>query len=202
MNDYFIKLPSNNADLNGILYNLYYQNPTNYFSLVSIDGSKVNDDGWSEKEVLINPSITGTSIKDAWCSFNEPYANISIHFSKHFLTLTNYTLKTRTTTANDFPTGWILYGSLDNKTWTMIDEKADVKELNQLNLAKTYSVKQIGTYKHFRFIQTSNSDNRYVFGLSKVEFFGKFTEKYRIHQTCEKRRNEMIKLNLFLVIWI
>ena len=88
--------PTNDADLNGILYNLYQEDSENYWSLVSIDGSKVNTDSWSEKHVLINTTNKGEEVTDAWCSDNIPYSHIAIHFSKHYLTLTNYTLRTRT----------------------------------------------------------------------------------------------------------
>ena len=196
--------PSTDNDLNGTISYLYRTFPETFWSLVSIDGSKVNKDGWSEKHVLIDPSITGNNMADAWCSENFPYSNISLHFSKHHISITNYTLKTRTIEPSDFPTAWILYGSLDNETWIMVDERTNIEDLNQLNLARTYSVKKEGIYNHFRFIQTNNSFGRHVFGLSKVEFFGKIIDNYKVHIISCKRNlgNTISVFYLYVVLYI
>ena len=169
--------PQSNSDLNGIISNFYYTDKENFFNIVSIDGSKVNSDGWSEKEVIINPELTDNSMSNAWCSEDEPNVYIALHFKKHYIHITNYTIKTRTYTAHDLPTGWVLYGSINNEKWILIDQKIGITELNTINIAKTYEATYPGTYKHFKLIQTSNTWNRYYFCLEKFEIFGEVKQK-------------------------
>ena len=74
------------------------------------------------------------------------------------------------TSANDAskildPTGWILSGSKDGKTWTDIDTRTDQKWAYRQQ-TKVYRVKDPGEYKQYKFVFKSSSD---TYTLSEVE---------------------------------
>ena len=93
-----------------------------------------------------------------------------------YIKIIAYSLKSKTTNAIDNPISWELYGSIDNKTWSLFDKKTNSDCLNNIHVYTTNTT-GIGFYKQFKFIQNINSENRHYFCLNKVDFFGTFSNR-------------------------
>lgn len=167
----------NNGDLNG-LFNYFYKKKQNkiydLFNVVSI--GTYYPDGWSDAYTLINPSISGNTAKDNWCSPLIKNSFFQISFLKGSFVLSSYTLKSRTYSRDDMPRSWEVYGSLNGVNFTLIDQKT-TSDLYELGASKNYEpdVKNF-KLKYIKVVQVTNQISRDYFCMNKIELFGKLNQ--------------------------
>jgi len=114
------------------------------------------------------------STNDYFASSNSPNSYLIFHFKKDPIYLTHYTIKTRNF---DPGTGhmktWKLEGSNDKKSWTTMDVRTNVNDLNGKLAWKTYEVSNPGIFSYFKLTMTDeNLCGEYYMNINAVEFFG------------------------------
>ena len=130
------------------------------------------------------------------------YSELIIHF-KHSFALTNYSFSTAK--GYSHPTGWKVYGYVNNKARRLIDTKSGEK------ICGGYSYCHESIIQTFK-TDTYNSFNKYVFEflnntfnttsryglLRSIELFGIVYNQFV--QTCKIRRN-ILAHNIFLLVF-
>ena len=187
--------PINDNDINGIIHWIRERHYHEFYRFADATSSSVEKKShqWSNAKCLLNYDVTAKETWNNWCSKNEPNSNCTISFYQHRLYITHYSIQSRTTSAADMPKSWTVTGSNDNVTWHFIDNQ-NSPSLLQSAVTHNFAVEYPGSYKYFRFTQTSNnSNNRYFFCLSKIDFFGTASPNF---VTCQ-HHNYNILCNLF-----
>ena len=111
-----------------------------------------------------------------WASSSEPNSSITVHFKKNRVSISHYTMRSRPGILDNTPKSWILEGSMDNETWTLLHSKQGSNDFSTTtNVVKTYQVIQNGVFYYLKFTQTGPSSNdSNVFHVERVDFFGTF----------------------------
>ena len=179
----FIKKPQNDSDIDGIIHELYRKHSAEYKRFITSTCSSTlyqNDYDWGDSLALINYTVKDNESYNSWVSNNDPNSNFSIYFLQTRIYITHYAFRSRTSNNNDMPKGWILEGSNDNLTWHFVDQKKDQDCLLIRKTIKTFQVDKPSIFRYFRFTQNQlNSNDRYHFGLNKVDFFGKTIDSFK-----------------------
>ena len=136
-------------------------------------------DGWSEPYVLVRPPKEEVKLNDNWCSPNITNSFVQISLLKETLILSSYTIKSRTYIPSDMISSWNVYGSLDGKTFELIDTKLDRPELLTNNQSNYVPDKPNFKLKYIKIEQIINSRKRFYMCLNRIELFGKlFRDEY------------------------
>ena len=99
---------------------------------------------------------------------------------KHKLLLTDYVLMNAgcSSASRSYPEAFNLYGSNDNKKWTLIDERTNQKFCGTPGCtagnSKKYSINIHKPFTHFKFVSLINSESQSYtyFIMRQIEFFG------------------------------
>ena len=176
--------PKHDKDIAGILKYLYdlhkadYDNDLQLFqSVCSVKGT-AGCMGWGDPWVTANPYYLGNDIEHSWSSLVQPYIFISYCFVDYYIRITHYAIRSRGKENNDMPKGWIVFGSVDEKNWDVVDEQQNRQELLNINQIHTYNVSRSGIYKYFKLILTENKRSYNVFSYGKIDFFGDLLNGY------------------------
>ena len=160
--------PNDQNDINGIIHYLYNTKRSRFDKYVSVSAiDTYSQDGWSGPEVLINPTVVEDAASANWCSSNTEDSFVIIGF-RYLIELNSYSFKIRThDSLIDYPVSWKAYGSIDNKTWSLIDSKEDKHDFEQ-NTIITMEPDVFGYFRYFKFVQTINNANRNHFCLNSL----------------------------------
>ena len=135
-------------------------------------------------------------IKSHWCSQGAPNSSVIITLKKHFLKLSNYTMRSREDSVQTMPTNWLIEASNDFEEWNFIKEEGPNNDLVKINVQKMYESPSDRFYKHFRFTQIKGT----YFCFAKIELFGELTgavaKECSIHY---KRSLSKFVFSLFLI---
>ena len=199
------------SDFNGTFTYLYSLKAETGKKYVYIKGTSTDPEKWGDPEVLIDPSRNSSAIEDGWCSDNIPNQYLLISFPYHSFILTNYTFGVRSHNSNDLLTGWMIFASINNETWIIIDEKEKITDLSKKGASKTFSVNKGNKniyYKYFKIYMTSNNLNRDFFSLMQIEFFGKLKYQpiikpqfYSMKIHCHQQFQEFIYFLSILILY-
>ena len=164
----------------GIINYLFPIYKSNYKNCVSISASSTG--GIWDVNSLINPLRNSRSSYDNWASDNVTKSNVTVHFHKHLIDITNYSIRSHSNHSHHHPKSWQLDGSLDGVHWEYVDSQKDTTYFNsKMNETKTFPVKKTGTFLYFRFTQTDvNHSGDNFFDLGKLEFFGKIIKMSKL----------------------
>ena len=121
--------------------------------------------------------------KEKKCKEDDQWLCVELLFYK--VKLTAYTIAVGYEKKNyTQPREWNLLGSTDGQNWTLIDHRYDCFAMNQPMAIERFVVnKQDKYYSYFKFVQEANfsnpqqSERRFMFSLSKVEFFGEVQKR-------------------------
>ena len=173
---------------------------------IEYEGEK-HSNGWGDPLVVIDPLKNSTSTYDNYVSpNNETLAYFIITYKYFALSVSNYTIRTRThKDIENFPMSWSVEGSYNHQEWTKIHSTNNLHDLLYVNASKTYESESPKPFSSFRFRMTGlnsgkNGTNRnWVFHVSKIEFFGSFfsTKDPFVKHTCLK--NKICYHTLFLI---
>ena len=165
--------PSGNI-LDGVFsyYNKKNKNKISKFVNVVSIGTYFPDK-WSEPSILVTPDSNVVSVSNNWCSPNISSSFVQFAFLKSTLTLSSYTIKSRTINPYDMPYSWKIYGSLDGISFDLLDTKTKRTELIETNQSNYIPDTPNYKLKYFKIEQTINSNSRFYFCLGRIELFGK-----------------------------
>lgn len=176
-------IPYTGIPLAGIFMYLGQDDNPQYLKMVSLDGG-----GGDKKKYLCRLLEQGnarfwnnstTDKKTGKIIYRKEDQWITIEFKKHSVLLEHYTLAILTRQDHAQPKHWVLFGSNDEINWDLLHEVTDGKELAQQGTS-TYQIPNNSVfYSHFKIVQLENCCNKqspevYKFGLTHIEFFGKF----------------------------
>ena len=158
-----------NDPLNGILSNFYKMSP-DFISFNSTLG------GYSSNQSIV------VERNQSECLFwhgRQSDGNFTI-ILKQKLLLTDYVLENAgcSSSTRSHPEEFNLYGSNDNKKWTLIDKRTDQKFCGKpgcdTGVIQNYTIKTPKPFTHFKFESSRNSEdqNRDYFIMRQIEFFG------------------------------
>ena len=167
---------------NGIfaaLRDLHDKNPCSA-GLVAMDG------GGGPKARFL-PKLLDYSNLDAWWNnyngngFNKNDQWITIHFKRHEVVLSDYTLSSPMQYPDSCqPKSWRVYGSNDTVNWELIDEVFNSQKMNKKHPTEVFSIKsqnQKGPFTWFKIEQLQNqkkvsTNDQNQFCLNGLEFYG------------------------------
>ena len=192
-------LPLNEFDSIGI-FHYFSINKRSIFDYVQADASSTHEDtdmmgdqnNWSKPHTIIDFKNELKIENDNWCSDNFEKSNFTLSLLRNKVYFTNYSILSRTKIDLHHPTNWIVEGSLDNKTFTQIDEQNNIQDLKGLSKIRTFQVKEPRYVQYIKFTHygTSSTGERY-FSFHKIDIFGYF----------EDQANSQTILNLSLSIF-
>ena len=146
--------------------------------LIVVDSSSTID-GRSKPNVVINHNDIENSHKD-WVSDNIENSNITIHFLKHKIRLSSYSLLGRYDHDFNIPFNWTLEATNDYIEWETLsqynneNEPLSQKKLMNIPLSqqtdKYYSIFRITHLGVNTIIDEYN--NRFVFAFRAIDFYG------------------------------
>ena len=102
---------------------------------------------------------------------------ICFDFRKHRVVPTDYTIRSAIWDANDtHPRNWVIEGSNDDISWTIIDEENDCPFLNGKNVVHTFRMNR-PNLKEFQYIRMKITGpdwrNSFYLGIDSFEIYGK-----------------------------
>ena len=113
-----------------------------------------------------------------WSSTSCPDQWISFEFTKNYIYLTDYSLKSPNNKEGwNHLKNWVIEGSNDCKEWNIIDSRENNDDLNGPNKVATFHCKQPLRVRYLRLRQTGkNHHDAEDIQLTNVEFFGRLSE--------------------------
>ena len=117
------------------------------------------------------------TIEDWWTK-DEPNSWVSFDFKEKKVSLSSYTLKSRTDWDEKQPVQWEIEGSNDESSWVSLDSR-NTQEQRGFGAVKNYSCNKgnHGFYRFIRMRQTGlNSSGAHYLVLSQIELFGKLQQ--------------------------
>ena len=182
-----MRLVPNGNTLNGVINYIYPIFKDNYNKIVTVQASSTNAAGW-KSDALIIPTRNSTQMSDNWASDNEPNSWFIVHFHRHLISITHYSMRTQSNHGCEHPKSWKIEGSLDGENWNLIDEKNEYTELSGANILRTFRATNRGRYSYFRVNQTGiNSSGSNYFDLGKIEFFGTLVDLQSFPLICTNK---------------
>jgi hypothetical protein len=159
--------------LNGIINFLFYKYGSG--SVFSEGSSRLVDgSNWGDGSLLANPSITGTTHQDDFCSTNIASSSFTAHLVGHLVQLASYSLMAGTSYDSSHPRSWVVDGSMDSVSWSQLHRVENNDSLVGKGNLSHFECDRADIFRHFRFTQTAlDSFPRNNFVLHKVELFGK-----------------------------
>jgi len=177
--------PTKNEKYDGIINFVTRKYKNDLSSYIKTSNSSYNYDkyGWGDSNALLDFSSM-TKYSDCFCSKDEPLSNVIFYFLKHKVFLKSYTITSRPFGDVDMLKAWEIYGSNDNREWSVIDSKGPTDDLIISLTNKTYDVDYPGKFRFFRITQTDkNSNERDYFLLGKIEFYGELLNEFCFHRS-------------------
>ena len=113
-----------------------------------------------------------------WYTNSEPNSWVSFDFKEKKVSLSSYTLKSRTDFDYYHPVEWEIEGSNDESSWVSLDSR-NTREQCGKGVVKNYSCNKgnHGFYRFIRMRQTGkNSGGRHSLLLCQIELFGKLEQ--------------------------
>lgn len=193
-----IILPKNDQDIDGIISFLFWHG-SSLSRYIETYETSVYDQYWNYSSVIVDQLNAENKTNANWCSKNQAGSFVQVSFKKHYIRPYSYAFRSRTLKHWDMPTDWIAYGSIDNKTWSQIDNITNEKRIFELNSTANFKPKVNGIYKHFKFLLTKNSNSIYVFCLNRLDIFGEIYNE-RSTNNCNKQKYGISRMNLFFMI--
>ena len=130
---------------------------------------------------IIDQTIISNSNQNTWLSEAIENSSFTITFLYFPFKLESYSIKSRGDWDYNYPAEWIIEGSNDNATWTLLHYHERNDELSQKrnhichwNASNT----DVGFFRHFKMTQlgrnckTEDYGYEYYFSMNKIEFFG------------------------------
>ena len=157
------------SDLHGVFSTLYHRSIEIFnSSLTFTETPKQKGDVYNVFSPISNQNWVSTW--DSECAI------LQAHFKNIKVYTIAYKLQSEDTNpGNAHPSNWQFWGSLDNETWTLLDEKSDNHDLNGHLIIKEYPVFTIGEYSHFKLEQTGIGHNQAhlnAFAILKIDVMG------------------------------
>ncbi len=104
--------------------------------------------------------------------------------------ITSYVLTSGNDSPERDPSDWVLEGSVDGKSWNVIDKKVDQSKFQARGKAKAFTITTHGSYRHYRFTFTKNNGgSRYQ--LSEIALTGVRKAKTSTPATDYRRELDM-----------
>ena len=201
-----VEIPYQGIGLDGINNFLFNKKKLKVEQQIDFEGEKYSS-AWGDPLVVVDPLKNSTSAYDNYVSpDNESLAYFIITYKYFALSVSNYTIRTRThNNFQHFPVSWSVEGSYNRQEWTMIHSINNSHDLLYVNASKTYESESPKPFSSFRFRMTGlNSGTNFqyrnwYFHVSKIEFFGSFfsTKDPFVKLTCLK--NKICYHTLFLI---
>ena len=170
----FVRDPSN--PFNGIFSFLRQNEPSDVFENTIISSPSGTLEGRGQPIIVFDPFVTGNTNADNWHSLNVVNSSISVSFLCYFVSLSEYSLRSRNDHHNYFPVEWIIEGSIDFILWTVVHHQPHNDDINGRNKSSSFQTTNKAYFRSFRITQlggNNNADNSYSFILNKAEFFGR-----------------------------
>ena len=161
---------------------------------------------WGNPIVIVDPLRNSSKEIDNFASVNtELHAYFTIQYTSFILSVSNYTIRTRTDNINEhFPNSWDVEGSNDGQSWNLIHYINNTEQLSYVSASHTYPTIDSNYYSFFRFKMTNitSAKSSWIFHVSKVEFFGSFafTKNLFAKITCVKNKTCHSLLFLLMII--
>ena len=190
--------------LKGIINYIYPIYKDNYDKIVTVQPSSTSgkETNW-RSEALIIPTRTSTQMCDSWASDAVPNSWFMVHFHKHLISISHYSMRTQSNHSVDHPKSWKIEGSLDGENWNPIDSKNNYPELDGPNLLRTFKVTNKGRYSYFKVTQTDvNNDDHNDFDLSKIEFFGTLVDLQSFPLICSNKGIKGMHKLIFAIMFV
>lgn len=126
-------------------------------------------------DVPINISLFENKNK-YFISKDLPGSWVSLHFKKHQVVPTHYTIRTYGSDSNPHPRSWVIEGSNDSNTWVTLDTQRDCEALNKGWIVHTFNVsnQQPTPFKYIRMKLTDKTwnCNNHELLLDSFELYG------------------------------
>lgn len=107
---------------------------------------------------------------------NSPNSWVCFEFKRHEIIPKHYTIRTYRYGVNGTHLkSWILEGSRDHNSWTILDEENDCSYLNGANFIHTFGIQNESnkSFKYLRIRQTGAAwNNTHYFRINCIEFYG------------------------------
>ena len=155
------------------IVNFFNNIPSHSFTeYIQADGITSTSDNWGPPTTIINYSITGTETQDQWVTPDDEELSFVLFSLTYPIYITHYTLKTRSQEliTENLAKGWDVFCSYDNETFAKIDSQTN-QDLEEKRF-QTYECDTPMVCKYIKIKLTQNSDGKWHFHLSRVEFFG------------------------------
>lgn len=169
----------------------HFQNKTNFQLLNEIDIFSTGCYSKNNKYQPLNIALFNDTTK-YYLSKNSKDNWIQFDFKDYIVIPISYTIKTiNSTKIKWFPKSWVLEGSKNLTTWTILDEEANCTELNGPGLNKTFGMSK-QPWKFFRYIRlrlngTDWSNKSYYLGIDAFELYGGMISKKGIFKYFSKK---------------
>lgn len=141
------------------------------FDFTPGDGSVLYQSAWSLYNSTTGAYIGGVSTTVSGVSYSGEWLQIQL---PRAIRLFSYTITCRTNyVSSQSPNTWVIAGSNDGTTWTLVDTETNVSTWNSLRLS--FNVNNSGIYRYFRMICTvtgqAASSDRQAFVVSEWELY-------------------------------
>ena len=122
-------------------------------------------------------------------------ASVNFHLINNVIILSNYTIRSHITNDN-FLYNWQLFGSNNNKDWTLLHGKGESDDLINGN-TKTYDINNDKPFSCLRIeMNGTTKNNNPTLRILNIDFYGLIFRNYHI-QTCDKTNGIILSKLLY-----
>ena len=153
--------------------------------------------------VVFDPLVVGNEHIDNWASEDIENSNIMVSLFDHFVSLSEYSIRSRNNDNSHFPLEWIVEGTNDFIHWTTLHYHERNDDINGLGASSSYQSSNDNYFCIFRFtmIGRDSSNSNSYFILNKIEFFGSLIHKqYLCPHTLFHNYNSHFSHQMFIFL--
>ena len=166
----------------GIIHSLTtkYSGNVNDKGIIDISGNRdvtISDTFYVSFSSLVDFNYS----KNCYKSENKPNSFIQFDFKNHKISVSAYSIKSSNLPGPSLLKSWVIEGSDDSNSWTVIDSHTNDQSLCVESFEPkvcTFNVNNNGSENKFRFIRLritgKTSNDNWCIGITNIEFFGKY----------------------------
>ena len=160
---------------------------SNYFEVTASSSLE----GRGKVKNVIDQSIICDKLSNTWVSETKENSSFTIKFSRFVFKLDHYTIASRLDNDRNYPSEWIIEGSNDNLTWSLLHYHPRNDDIADLNIVCDWESdpNSQGYFSFFKMTMLGENTEHYseydrvYFPMNKIEFFGQALISY---QTCQR----------------
>lgn len=159
-------VPNGKNNFNGIIN--YLQSQSIQFNVTS---SSIYSDNYKPQNAVLYNDLSKT-----FCTKNEKDSWLMFDFINHKVIPTNYTIRSYSGGQGGWhPKSWVIEGSNDKSSWSVIDEENNCSYLNDCNLVHQFQMNRKSS-EEFQYIRMRLTDvawcNNYYLMIDSFEIYG------------------------------